>query len=108
VSWLRLRRAVYRRDQGRCQVCLSRVGRLWDAGHLVDRCVGGRDELSNLVLMDVHCNRRVKPIHRTRAEALAWLRAQQEQARTGRELSAAALVRSDAFWRAMLARRLSD
>jgi hypothetical protein len=33
VSWPRLRRAVYRRDQGRCQVCLSRVGRLWDAGH---------------------------------------------------------------------------
>ena len=37
MSWLRLRRAVYVRDRGICQVCLLRVGRLWDAGHLIDR-----------------------------------------------------------------------
>jgi 5-methylcytosine-specific restriction endonuclease McrA len=104
MSWLRLRRAVYRRDRGICQVCLSRVGRLWDAGHLVDRIAGGADTEANLVLMCVHCNRRVKPIHRTRDEALAWLREQQEQATTGREVTAAALAASDAFWRAMLVR----
>jgi 5-methylcytosine-specific restriction endonuclease McrA len=102
MSWLRLRRAVYRRDRGRCRVCLSRVGRLWDAGHLVDRISGGADTEANLVLMCQACNRTRKPIHRTREEALAWLHDQQERARTGRAVTAAALAASDAFWRAIL------
>jgi 5-methylcytosine-specific restriction endonuclease McrA len=88
MSWLRLRREVYRRDHGRCQVCLLRVGRLWDLGHLVDRCAGGQDLAENTVLMCVNCNRTRKPIHRTRDEALEWLREQQERARTGREVTA--------------------
>jgi 5-methylcytosine-specific restriction endonuclease McrA len=103
MSWLTLRRRVYRRDHGRCQVCLSRVGRVWDAGHLIDRIVGGDDTEANLVLMCQGCNRSLKPIHRTRTEALAWLREQQEQARTGREVAAERLAASDRFWRAMLA-----
>lgn len=107
VSWLILRRSVYRRDRGRCQVCLQRVGRLWDAGHLVDRCVGGGDTLDNIVLMCARCNRSIKPIHRTLDEARRWLAAQHEQARTGREITAAALAASDAFWRAVFARDLA-
>lgn len=87
VSWARLRLEVYRRDRGICQVCLAQVGRRWDTGHLVDRCVGGPDELANLALMCLHCNRLRKPIHRTRAEALAWLREQRRRARTGRDLA---------------------
>lgn len=100
TGWMTLRRQVYRRDSGRCQVCLQRVGRLWDCGHLVDRCVGGRDELSNLYLSCVRCNRTTKPIHRTRPEALAWLHAEQQRARTGREVGDEVL----AFTRAMYER----
>jgi 5-methylcytosine-specific restriction endonuclease McrA len=103
MSWLTLRRRVYRRDHGICQVCLSRVGRLWDAGHLVDRIAGGQDTLDNLSLMCMACNRTRKPVTPTRAEALAWLHDQQEQARTGREVAAERLAASDRFWRAMLA-----
>lgn len=87
MSWLRLRKAVYERDRATCQVCLQRVGKTWDAGHLVDRIAGGGDELDNLVLMCVRCNRTNKPIHRTVDEALAWLLEQQTRARTGREVS---------------------
>lgn len=71
-----LRRHVYARDRGICQVCRLRVGRLWDARHLVDRIVGGQDELDNLVLMCIHCNRTQKPIHRTLAEAEEWIEQQ--------------------------------
>ena len=87
LGWGRLRRALFLRDRGICQVCLLRVGRLWDVGHLVDRCMGGEDLLENLVLMCVHCNRTRKPLHRTRDEALAWLSAQQDSAR-GRKVHA--------------------
>jgi hypothetical protein len=72
TGWRSQRYTIYRRDRGMCQVCGSRVGRMWDIGHLVDRCVGGSDDPSNLVLM--------------RAEALAWLAAARERARTGREI----------------------
>ena len=81
MSWLRTRRLIYTRDRGICQVCLLHVGHLWDAGHLVDRGVGGTDVLSNLVLMCVRCNRTDKPLHRTRDEALAWLRERRRLAR---------------------------
>jgi 5-methylcytosine-specific restriction endonuclease McrA len=91
VSWARLRHRVYRRDGGRCQTCLERVGRLWDLGHLVDRSVGGTDAIDNVILMCPRCNRSEKPITPTRAEALEWLRAARERARTGR------LIESD--WR---------
>jgi 5-methylcytosine-specific restriction endonuclease McrA len=81
MGWLSLRRMVYERDAGICQACLLPVGRRWDAGHLVDRCVGGGNTLSNLVLMCAHCNRRVKPITRTLAEARAWLEERRDRAR---------------------------
>lgn len=100
MSWPRLRRAVYRRAGGRCQVCLLKVGKVWDAGHLQDRVMGGADTLDNLYLSCQRCNRTLKPLHRTRAEAQAWLEAQQRQARTGREVSADWRP----FWRALLAR----
>jgi 5-methylcytosine-specific restriction endonuclease McrA len=77
VSWAKLRREIYARDGGRCRACGLRVGRVWDAGHLVDRIQGGADTLDNLVLMCARCNRTLKPITPTRAEADAWL----EQAR---------------------------
>lgn len=81
MRWARLRREVYARDEGRCQVCLLKVGRAWDAGHLVDRCVGGAAALENLVLMCQHCNRTRKPIHRTLEEAIVWLAEQRDLAR---------------------------
>ena len=71
---------VYQRDGGLCQSCMLPVGRRWDVGHLVDRCVGGDNTLSNLILQCQHCNRRRKPVHRTRAEALDWLEREREQA----------------------------
>jgi 5-methylcytosine-specific restriction endonuclease McrA len=86
MTWAALRKEVYRRDEGRCQVCLFRVGKLWDAGHLVDRCVGGADTPENCVLMCSRCNRSIKPIHRTLEEAQAWIREQQTVAHTGREV----------------------
>ncbi len=86
-SWRVLRQMVYARDGGRCQVCLQRVGRIWDLGHLQDRCRGGADELENLVLMCVRCNRSEKPLHGTRDEARVWLRGQQQRATTGREVT---------------------
>jgi len=73
TSWRTLRKQVYARDRGVCQVCHMRVGRLWDAGHLVDRIAGGTDDLDNLVLMCLHCNRTVKPIHHTLREAYEWI-----------------------------------
>jgi 5-methylcytosine-specific restriction endonuclease McrA len=99
MSWVRLRREVYRRDGGLCQACLLPVGRLWDCGHLVDRCVGGTDALVNLYLSCVHCNRRTKPICRTRTEALAWLRECRRAAR-GQPLE----QNWEPFYRAMYAR----
>jgi 5-methylcytosine-specific restriction endonuclease McrA len=78
TGWRTLRKQVYARDRGVCQVCHLRVGRLWDAGHLVDRIVGGEDALDNLVLMCVRCNRSEKPIHRTRAEVDGWLNAREK------------------------------
>ena len=87
MSWAALRKAVYERDGGICQVCRLRVGRIWDAGHLVDRIVGGADELDNLVLMCQRCNRTLKPIHHTREAALAWLEtAHKEQVRDWRPM----------------------
>ncbi|HKD00465.1 MAG TPA: HNH endonuclease [Methylomirabilota bacterium] len=86
LGWSSLRKEIYRRDRGICQACLMRVGRLWDLGHLVDRCIGGCDAPENLVLMCVRCNRSIKPVHRTLEEAWAWLEARREAARTGREI----------------------
>jgi 5-methylcytosine-specific restriction endonuclease McrA len=73
VSWARLRREIYARDGGRCRACGLRVGKVWDAGHLQDRIVGGADELENLALMCTRCNRTLKPVTPTRTEASDWL-----------------------------------
>ena len=81
MSWLTTRATVYARDHGMCQSCLLPAGRRWDVGHLVDRCAGGDNTLGNLILQCQHCNRRLKPIHRTRAEALAWLKDRRDRAR---------------------------
>ena len=82
MSWAKLRREIYARDRGICQACGLRVGKRWDAGHVVDRIAGGADELDNLVLLCVRCNRTLKPITPTRTEAQAWL----EQARHPRPI----------------------
>jgi hypothetical protein len=54
-----------------------RVGKVWDAGHLQDRIVGGADTFENVVVMCPRCNRSTKPITPTRQEALAWTSTQQ-------------------------------
>lgn len=87
MSWAKLRQQVYERDLGRCRVCLQRVGRVWDAGHLIDRCVGGTDTLSNLVLMCQRCNRTRKPVTPTYEAADKWIDQERRKARTGRELT---------------------
>ena len=74
TGWRALRMQVYRRDRGVCQACGMRVGRIWDAGHLVERALGGPDTLENLYLSCVHCNRTCKPEARTASEARAWIR----------------------------------
>lgn len=74
VRWENLRWLVWDRDGGICQVCLQPVkGEHYECGHIVDRCVGGPDYLSNLVVMHNLCNR-LKPTHKTRAEYAAWVR----------------------------------
>jgi glutamate racemase len=45
---------------------------------MVERVAGGQDTLDNLVLMCVHCNRTQKPIHRTLADARAWIDSKQQ------------------------------
>lgn len=74
LRWEALRTLVWERDNGICQVCLEKI--LWEdyeCGHIIDRCVGGPDHLSNLVVMCVLCNR-MKPVHETREDYATWVR----------------------------------
>ena len=105
MNWARLRVFAYLRDMGRCQVCLEKVGRVWDLGHLIDRCVGGADELENVYVMCQHCNRTTKPVHRTREEALEWVG---EQRRLATGLPLANRDDWEAFLFALYGRRKDD
>lgn len=71
-SWQLLRHLIYKRDKGVCWAC----GRPtpwteYELSHLVDQCVGGLDIPDNLVAMCAYCNR-MKPVHRSVAEVVAW------------------------------------
>jgi 5-methylcytosine-specific restriction endonuclease McrA len=76
MSWNRIRKIVWERDGGTCQVC----GEIlewdywgWECGHIVDRCMGGSDRPSNLEVMCYWCNHR-KPPHKTKAEYYEWVK----------------------------------
>ncbi len=73
-SWPSIRRLIWRRDNGTCQVCNREVSDYFECGHIVDRVAGGSDLPSNLVTMCYLCNR-LKPIHETREQYVAWLEA---------------------------------
>jgi hypothetical protein len=72
TDWLKLRSNIYLRDKGICWICNSFVQLCdYDLGHLVDRCMGGQDELDNLVVMHKRCNLS-KPHHNTLEDCLKW------------------------------------
>jgi 5-methylcytosine-specific restriction endonuclease McrA len=74
LSWDQTRQLIWERDGRVCQVCGDSIAwQQYECGHIIDRCVGGSDRLSNLVCMCILCNR-LKPITKTRAEYLAWAR----------------------------------
>jgi hypothetical protein len=74
LSWDQTRQLIWERDGGACQVCGDSITwQQYECGHIIDRCVGGSDRLSNLVCMCILCNR-LKPLTKTRAEYLAWAR----------------------------------
>lgn len=72
-SWQTLRSLVYERDGGVCFVCGKPTPwEYYELGHLHDRCAGGSDHPENVVVMCITCNRLQKPVHDSRAEAIAW------------------------------------
>lgn len=72
--WKQIRREVYDRDRGICQVCGDFVEwEYYECGHIIDVLRGGSDRKSNLLCMCNVCNRR-KPIHNTRREFWDWVR----------------------------------
>lgn len=74
LSWEKIRQIVYERDAGVCNVCGGFVEwRHYECGHIIEKFLCGVDHPSNLVVMHVICNR-LKPVHRTRGEYLAWVR----------------------------------
>jgi len=74
LNWKKLRKLVWERDCGICQVCGAKIKpSTYHCGHIVDRCIGGPDEPGNLLVMCEFCNQ-VKPIHETREEFDDWMR----------------------------------
>ncbi len=74
-GWYMLRRQVFERDGGMCQVCgldLNATPQYYECGHKVDRVAGGLDDLDNLDTMCNWCNR-TKPVHRRLGEYRIWL-----------------------------------
>lgn len=92
-KWASIRRRIYKRDGGVCQVCRNPVvfGKGYECGHIVERFLGGSDLDDNLVAMCWTCNH-TKPPHDTRAEYEAWVAAGGEWQRIGRELKAEILA----------------
>jgi hypothetical protein len=68
-----LRRLVWERDQGMCDVCRRSLpfNRTYHCGHVVDHCLGGTCTLENLVVMCRACNL-TKPYHTSREDYEAW------------------------------------
>lgn len=75
-SWRDVRLQVYERDRAICHVCGMYVpSSYYQCGHIIDRCVGGCDRPSNLVVMCNVCNLTAKTPTKTRDEYFAWLAA---------------------------------
>lgn len=71
-GWDKLRSQVYDRDGGKCKVCgIDLRISVYECGHKVDRCAGGKDELDNLDAMCIICNR-AKPVHDTLEQYRDW------------------------------------
>lgn len=71
--WSRLRRFIYERDGGVCQVCLDKFEpEYYECGHIVDRVSGGADVSGNLVCMCVYCNR-MKGVDETIESYMSWV-----------------------------------
>ena len=74
-SWDNIRLRILSRDGPRCQVCQEEVSpEHSECGHIVDRVCGGTDLDDNLLVMCNVCNR-AKPLHETRDEFDAWVKA---------------------------------
>lgn len=72
-----IRRAAYNRDGGKCQVCKQDVDfDLFECGHIIDRVMGGKSELDNLVVMCLRCNK-VKPRHSNREDFDRWVQSRE-------------------------------
>jgi len=72
-NWRYVRRAVWERDGGICQVCKESIEiEVYECGHKVDRFLGGSDKMDNLVVMCSFCNR-LKGPHDTPEEYEAWV-----------------------------------
>lgn len=69
-AWKTLKQLVWIRDKGTCQRC-GRPGT--DAHHLLPKGRGGKDELSNLVILDRECHDWAHG-HSKQAERDGWLR----------------------------------
>jgi hypothetical protein len=74
--WSRLRKMVFMRDGGYCQVCFWKLDYKlsYTVGHIIDRCVGGSNQLFDTVAMCDVCNFRLKPVHRTHREYIDWVK----------------------------------
>lgn len=74
LAWSTLRRYIWKRDKGKCQVCLREITRdQYQCGHMVDRTHGGSDRLSNLVTMCGACNQ-TKPLTPTKEDYWLWVK----------------------------------
>lgn len=72
LSWEKVRRLVWERDNGTCQVCHLKITLdEYDCGHVIDRMLGGSDRPDNLVCMCRVCNQ-LKPPTKTRQEYIEW------------------------------------
>lgn len=74
-SWRSIRKRIWLRDRGICQVCESDMNghpEYYECGHIIDQAAGGKDHDDNLVVMCISCNRR-KPLHETREEYDHWI-----------------------------------
>ncbi len=83
LNWSNKREIVYERDNGICHICGKHVP--WEdynCGHIVDRCCGGSDRLSNLVCMCAYCNDVMKDCHETREQYVEWLGAMVSMAKS--------------------------
>ena len=68
-----LRKLVWERDEGVCQVCLKEIPYSdYQCGHMVDWALGGSNRLTNLVAMCGVCNQ-TKPMTSTKEAYWRWV-----------------------------------